>query len=263
MRLARLLALCAPCLSLGLAPAHAQVSLSVTLQVGPDPAPQGCPVYGSVTNDTALIMGIGGCPWRIVTEGGQVVFTADCLIQELLIGPLGTIDYAWDQRDAQGNPVPPGNYVFEVLTPVGLKAEPFQVGGIDANLHVQGTAALGSDQIGFGGREIALASPLDPGAPYLVLASATAGPGVPVCGTTVPLVQDTLFFDALAQGLIPGGFGFLDAAGCSLEPKLPIPDQPELVGVELQLAFVVLDFAAACPVVRSSPALVAPIVAGV
>lgn len=243
--------------------AQAQVPLSVTLQVGPDPAPIGCPLYGSVTNDTSLIMGIGGCPWRIVDQNGTEVFDADCLIQELLIGPLGTIDYAWDQRDSQGNQVAPGQYTFEVLTPLGPMAESFQVGGVDANLHVQGTAALGTDQIGFGGREIALAAPLDPGAPYLVLASATAGPGFPICGTTVPLVQDTLFTDVLAQNLIPGGFGFLDAQGCSLEPKLPIPDQPELVGIELQLAFVVLDFAASCSVVRSSPSLSAPIVPGV
>lgn len=247
----------------GLAQAQAQGPISVTLQVGPDPAPLGCPVYASVTNDTDLIMGIGGCPWRIVTQNGQEVFDASCLIQELLIGPLGTIDYAWDQRDQFGNPVPPGPYFFEVVTPLGLMVEPFQVGGVDANLHVQGTAALGTDEIGFGGREIALAAPLDPGAPYLVLASATAGPGFSICGNSVPLVQDTLFFDVLGQDLIPGGFGFLDAKGCSLEPKLPIPDQPELVGVELQLAFVVLDFTSTCPVVRSSPALSAPIVPGV
>lgn len=243
--------------------AHAQGPISVTLQVGPDPSPLGCPVYASVTNDTALIMGIGGCPWRIVAQNGQEVFDADCLIQELLIGPLGTIDYAWDQRDQIGNLVPPGMYFFEVVTPLGLMIEPFQVGGVNANLHVQGTAALGTDQVGFGGREIALAAPLDPGAPYLVLASATPGAGFPICGATVPLVQDTLFADVLAQGLIPGGFGFLDAQGCSLEPKLPIPDQPELVGIELQLAFVVLDFAATCPVVRSSPPLSASIVPGI
>lgn len=243
--------------------AQAQAPLSVTLQVGPDPAPLGCPVYASVTNDTELIMGIGGCPWRIVTENGQEVFDADCLIQELLIGPLGTIDYAWNQRDQFGNPVPPGTYFFEVITPLGLMVEPFQVGGVEANLHLQGTAALGTDQIGFGGREIALASPLDPGAPYLVLASATAGSGFDLCGVQVPLVQDALFQNVLTQNLIPGGFGVLDANGCSLEPKLPIPNQAELVGIELQLAFVVLDLADACPVLRASPALSATIVPGV
>jgi hypothetical protein len=216
-----------------------------------------------VTNDTALIMGIGSCPWRIVTQNGQEVFDADCLIQELLIGPLGTIDYAWDQRDQFGNLVPPGSYLFEVATPLGLMVEPFQVGGVDANLHVQGTAALGTDEIGFGGREIALAAPSDPGAPYLVLASATAGNGFTLCGVEVPLVQDALFQDVLAQGLIPGGFGVLDSDGCSLDPKLPIPNQAELVVIELHLAFVVLDLAGACPILRASPALSETIVPGV
>ena len=237
-------------------------SSQITVDVGPDPAPEGCTVFASVTNDTNLIAGMGGCPWRITDGLGQVVFDAECLIQELLVGPLGTVDYAWDQRDELGQLVPPGDYVFEVLTPIGPAAVPFQVGGIDANLFVQGTAALGTDQIGFGGREIALCSPLDPGALYQVLISATPGPGFQLCGLPVPLVPDGLFAAALSGAVIPNAFGALDENGASLAPLLPIPDVPSLVGLDLFLSFVVLDPLAPCPVVRSSPVFATEVAPG-
>ena len=237
-------------------------SAQVTVDVGPDPSPVGCTVYASVTNDTELIMGIGGCPWRILDGDGLVVFDADCLIQELLIGPIGTIDYGWDQRDEAGNQVPAGDYLFEVATPIGLVSTPFTVGGIDANLFVQGTAALGTDVIGFGGREIALCSPLDPGGLYQVLLSGSLGAGIDVCGQSIALTPDALFSATLAGATIPSAFGVLDATGQSLAPKLPIPDVPGLVGLDLYLAFVVLDPSAPCPVVRSSPTFQTTVVPG-
>ncbi|QDU66122.1 hypothetical protein [Engelhardtia mirabilis] len=234
----------------------------VTVDVGPDPAPTGATVYASVTNDTELIMSIGGCPWRIVDGDGLVVFDADCLITEFLIGPIGTIDYGWDQRNQAGVQVPAGSYHFQVMTAVGIIDTPFTVGGVDANLFVQGTAALGTDMIGFGGREIALASPADPGAFYQVLLAGSLGGGVDLCGLTMPLAIDGLFTATLGGATIPGAFGQLDGTGQSLEPKLPIPDAPGLVGIDLYLSMLVLDPLASCPVVRSSPAFKTTIVPG-
>lgn len=243
-------------LTAGLAPAQ------VTVDVGPDPAPLGGTVYGSVTNDTELIMGIGGCPWRILDNDGLVVFTASCLIQELLIGPIGTIDYGWDQRDQLGQPVPAGDYVFEIQTAIGTVQVPFNVGGVEANLFVQGTAALGTDQIGFGGREIALSSPQDPGGLYQVLLSGGTGSGLAVCGQTIDLVPDALFNATLGGAVIPSAFGILDGDGESLAPKLPVPNDPQLIGIDLHLAFAVLDPAGSCPVKRTSPVFSTTIVQG-
>lgn len=234
----------------------------VTLQVGPDPAPLGGPVIASVTNDTTLIMSIGGCPWRVLDDQGQEVFAAECLIQELLVGTLGTVNYVWDQTDQLGVPVPAGTYSMEVLTAIGKMTTPIQVGGVDANLHLKGTPAIGTDWIGFGGRQVALVSPQDPGGLYVLLASAPTGVGTPTCGGVVPLVQDALFNLSAAGAVFANSVGLLDASGYSDAPLLPIPDDPALVGFDLQAAFVVVDTGSACPIQRVSEALVLEITSG-
>jgi hypothetical protein len=81
------------------------VAAQVTVQVGPNPAPLGAPVFASVTNNMDLIMGIGGCPWSIVDQGGALVFQPTCIVQELLVGPIGTVNYRWDQVDSSATPV--------------------------------------------------------------------------------------------------------------------------------------------------------------
>jgi len=230
----------------------------VTVQVGPDPAPLGGPVFASVTNDTDLIMAIGGCPWRILDASGGVVFTPTCIIQEFLVGSLGTINYRWDQVDQGGVQVAPGDYRFEVLTPGGAFDVPFAVaptGGVTANLHLKGTPAIGTDQIGFGGRPIALSAPQSPQAVYWMAAAFGPGPGIATCGGVLPLANDALLATTLAGGVFTNGIGVLDADGYSEQPLLPIPEQASLVGANLALAFGVLDLSQPCPVRDVSPAL--------
>ena len=241
------------------APLGAQV---VTVQVGPDPAPLGAPVYASVTNNTDLIMAIGGCPWRIFDASGALVFDADCLIGEVLVSSLGAMNYRWDQTDQLGNPVPAGNYTFEVITPGGLFVEPFTVGGVDANLHLKGTPAIGTDGFGFGGRQIVLASPQDPGGVAMALASFSTAPGIPTCGGTVPLAADGLLASTVAGGVLTHHITTLDSGGVSEEPLLPLPDQASLVGVNVALGFVVFDLSQPCFVTRVSEALPITIVGG-
>ena len=237
------------------------VAAQVSVSVGPDPAPLGSPVFASVTNDTGLIMGIGGCPWRVFDEGGGLVFDATCLVQEFLIGPLGTINYRWNQVDQEGNPVPPGLYTMEVLTPGGRFLVPFQVGGTDANLHLKGTPAIGTNVIGFGGRQVAVTSPLDPGRPYRVAASFASAPGIPTCGGIVPLADDALFRASLRGSVVANASGTLNGNGYSESALLPVPNEPALVGIDFVLAFVVLDPGAPCIVRRISeplPLTIAP-----
>ena len=241
------------------APLGAQL---VTVQVGPNPSPLGTPVYASVTNNTDLVMGIGICPWRILDASGTEVFDATCLLGEALVSSLGTINYRWEQTDQLGNPVPAGNYFFEVLTPGGAFVEPFTVGGVEANLHLKGTPAIGTAGFGFGGRQIMLASPSDPGASAMALASFSTTPGIPTCGGLVPLAPDSLMAATISGNVLTNHITTLDAQGVSEEPLLPLPDQASLVGVNFALGFVVFDLAQPCFVTRVSQPLPLQVLGG-
>ncbi len=234
----------------------------ITVQVGPDPAPLGCPVYFSVTNNTDLIGGFAGCPWKVFDDSGGLVFDADCLIQEVLVGPLGTLNYKWDQVDQSGAQVPPGDYVVEIGTLGGLFQIPFQVGGTEANLHLKGTPAIGTDVIGFGGRNFSLCAPGDPGGLYWLLAAYAQTTGIPTCAGTVPLDFDALLQIHLASPIFTNTVGSLDAAGLSEDPLFPIPDNSALIGLSLVTSFVVFDPSAPCPVTRISDSLPLTIVQG-
>ena len=105
------------------------------------------------------------------------------------------------------------------------------------------------------GRHFYLASPSDPGLPYLLLASTTTSVGTPTCGGTLPLDATPLLTLSLTPGLIfQNSFGVLDSFGASLAPRFDLPSLPSLVGIGLEAAFVVLDPAAPCLVRRISNA---------
>ena len=233
-------------------PAAAQV---VTTQVGPDPAPLGGPVFASVTNNTDLIMGIGGCPWRILDASGALVYEPSCIVLELLVGSLGTINYRWDQTDGSGLQVPAGTYRFVVATPGGTFDTPFVVGGVDASLHLKGTPAIGTDVIGFGGRQVALSAPLAPGAMYWLGAAFASTPGIATCAGIMPLANDPLLAISLGGGVVTSSIGTLDSSGYTETPTLPLPDDLALVGLDFALAFVTFDGALPCPVTHISNAL--------
>ena len=123
---------------------------SVSADAGPNPAPIGSTVFMSVTNNFSnQLMGIGSCPWRIRDASGADVFTPSCPPGSFLLSPLGTIDFAWDQIDQNGQQVPPGDYIFDVSTAGGNFSVDFEVGGVESNLFLQGTAALGTAPFGF------------------------------------------------------------------------------------------------------------------
>ena len=231
---------------------------------GPNPAPVGATVFASVTNDSAtLLADMGECPWQIRNAAGAVVFTPSCSNFSLLVGPLGTVDYAWDQRDQSGQQVPPGTYRFDVATIVGNFSLEFRIGGVESNLFLQGTAAIGTAPFGFnGGRDIAISSPSNPGAIYGVFLSGSPGPGLDVCGSSFPIQLDSLALFSLNSGLINNAFGVLDGNGETVQAALPIPDDPSLVGLDLHLAAAIFDTSLACPVIDITPAISATVVAG-
>ena len=188
---------------------------TVSVGVGPSPAPIGGTVFASATNNFAnQLMGIGACPWRIVDSNGIEVFDPNCSPGSFLLSPLGTIDFSWDQRDQNGLQVPPGDYVFEVATAGGFFAVDFEVGGLESNIFLQGTAAIGTAPFGFnGGRDIAISSPSNPGAIYGVFVSGSLGGGPTFCGMELPIALDSIALSALESQLINNAVGILDANG--------------------------------------------------
>lgn len=236
----------------------------VSVGVGPNPAPVGSTVFASVTNNLGgSIVSFGQCSWRVRDAAGAVVFEPLC-VGSLLVSPLGTIDYAWDQRDMSGQLVPPGDYTFDVATSFGSFSIDFVVGGIESNIFLQGTAAIGTAPFGFnGGRDIAVSSPSNPGAIYGVFLSGTLGTGIDLCGQTFPILLDSLALASLNNGIINNAFGVLDSDGETVQAALPIPDEPSLVGLDLHLAAAIFDTSLACPIIDITPAVSATVVAGI
>lgn len=238
-------------LALAASPSLAQL----TVTAGPDPAPQGCPVSVSITNDTELIAGIFNCPFQILDEDLDVVFIPECFPIELLVGPLGTLTWIWDQTNLDGDPVRPGTYFVEMETYAGPVLVPVTVAEVETGLHLEGTPAIGTAGVG-DGRHVVACSPEDPGGIHWVLASLSNDQGVATCGGVLPLDADPLFALSLVpDAILPGGLGFLDNAGYSDAVRLPIPDNESLIGLPLVLAFVVLDPASSCPIARVSDPL--------
>ncbi len=105
-------------------------------------------------------------------------------------------------------------------------------------VHAHGIPAVGSTYPVF------ISSPKDAGKAYILAASFSTRPGIPIGSRTVPLHLDDLF--AISQ-TIPGIFqnfrGFLNASGQAVA-LLKIPPSPALSGFGFYLAAVVVDSAA-------------------
>lgn len=245
-----------PLTSLALTLLAAPSAAQMTASAGPNPVPVGCPVSVSLTNDTELIAAIFNCQYVILDESLEVVFTPDCLQLELLVGPLGTVTWLWPQEDDLGQQVPPGNYFAQIGTITGPVLAPVTIGATETGIFLEGTPAIGTSEIGLGGRPLVVCSPQDPGETYAVLASFSSSQGIPTCGGTIPLDLDALFTTSLSSSaLIPNGVGLLDSRGYSDAPLVPIPDNANLIGLGFSLAFVVLDTGGGCPIARISDAL--------
>jgi len=90
----------------------------VTAWVEPACAPQGETVTLTVHNGTEEFLVLpSSCLWQAVFAdvcGGPFVIVPYCLHVLTLIPPGESLSSTWDQRDQDGNQVPPGTYVFSV-----------------------------------------------------------------------------------------------------------------------------------------------------
>jgi len=55
-------------------------------------------------------------PWLITDSGGRVVFSPAALQVITTVRPSEVREWTWDQRDNEGNPVPPGAYTAKLMT---------------------------------------------------------------------------------------------------------------------------------------------------
>jgi len=228
----------------------------VAVNVGPVVAPVGCDVVVSISNDTASTFLIGSIGPITVRDaaGAQVFFFQAFIFVAIPVAPGATaIYFRWDQRDAQGNQVPPGSYLMEVSLNGAMTLHPLVIGPGDAAI-----ASLGVHRPGTS-RNLYLCSPQDPGRIYALAASFTAGTGIPTCGGVFPLDNDPLLALSTAPGngvffntvgtLNPLGVAF---PGTTTDPLIALPNVPALSGHSFSLAFAVIDPLQSCAIVRIS-----------
>ena len=229
-----------------------------TVHVGPLVAPAGCDILASVANDsdqTVLLGSIG--PIRVRDASGSEVFFDWILFFQPEPLPPGDVReyFRWDQTDKNGLPVPAGIYTMEVTVNTRTTTWNLVLGGVDAAVASVGVHRPGTT------RSLYLCSPGDPGGLYVLAASFATGPGIPTCGGTVPLNPDLLFGFSVApgNGVFLNTIGSLDPPagphpGSTTRPAIAVPNLP-LQGFQFVVAFVVVDFSVACPVVRVSEPL--------
>ena len=248
--------LLAPVVALALAPlAHAQLNTTV----GPSVVPTGGELVVTFSNDTPGSFGVSMDWIRVTKVGGGVVHEDTVFELAALMGPWGYTGFTWNLEDDQGQPVPPGLYRVEVKQDFGLAStfHTIRVADDAAGLVFEGTPTIHPTfgTTGPSDRNFYLQSPSDPGAAYFLIASFSSAIGVPTCGGTFPLDFDTLLLQSLTPNTVfSKSLGTLDGQGRSKAPRFPLPLDPSLVGIDVEAAFVVLDFAAPCPIVRISNA---------
>ena len=88
----------------------------------------------------------------------------------------------------------------------------------------------------------------------MLVAAARATTGLPTCAGLLPLDPDALLTFSMnrANGVLVDSYGLLDSNGQTTDPELHLPVNPALVGLSVNLAFVVIDSAETCPVVAVS-----------
>lgn len=231
-------------------PASAQ---NVNATVGPDPAPVGCPISITVSNDAPFLGSTTSCPYRVLDGELNEVYVPSCSDNPILMGPYGWLTATWEQTNQEGQQVPAGFYWVEVHYDIGEPTlHPLQIGGTNAGLVFEGTATIGQNLSGQA-RNFSLCAPLDGGFPYLLVASVTATTGAPTCAGPFPLDPDLLLGLTLTPNtLFLNSLGFLGPNGVSKAPTFPLNDDPTLVGISIHAAYVVLDLEQPCIVRRIS-----------
>lgn len=242
-------------------PCAAPVAGQVDAVCGPTPAPLGCSICATISNDTASpVIAPSPCPFVIKDTSGQIIYTGAnfCGSQApFTISPGNSLTMVWPQLDENtGLSVPAGFYTFEVTMPSPLAPIPFQV---TISTAVQAAVGpLGVPRIG-NQRHIMFCAPNDPGKSFVMVASTPFSPGIQVCPFIfVPVTFD----DLLLLSLDPNNPYFLDFQGTLgpdgvnllPDPSLNIPNAPSLIGTTILVAGVVMEPSSLCPVGSISPA---------
>lgn len=239
--------LVAPVVALLLAAtAGAQIPANVTL--GPNPAPRGSAVSVTISNDGPFFFSVTGCPIEVFNAGMELIWTPSCNPSAIAVGPFGWITFYWPQVNMHGEAMPPGDYWMKVSYDFqGPTFHPFTIdASVGAGLVLEGTASIG-DTLTFEDRHFYLTAPQDGGYLYWLFGSFSANVGIPLCSGTLPLDNDLLFKkSAVAGKIFKSSIGTLSPQGTTVAPKFPIPNDPDLVGIPVVAAFVVLDLAAPC-----------------
>jgi hypothetical protein len=192
----------------------------------PNPAPPGVTVTFTGTDATGLGLNLPSpCTWYRIHQGSQTgpivqlgVFCPSVIVP---IPPNGTFQFSWDQRDASGQLVPPGNYWLEtrVWDPAfsALQIDWFcisiQPAGVPA-LTAAGPARLGLSTA------LQLSAPAEPNALYVVAASLTSNAPFSFAGLDTCLTPPI----HLEPFTVP--IGLLDASGNSSGLALLVPGSP-------------------------------------
>ena len=230
-------------------PARAQLATTV----GPDVVPQGAQLSVTLSNDLPNLNGCSISWLRVQNAAGQFVYNDTTFEISATFGPHGWISFYWNLTDDQGQPLPPGNYRAHVKSDFGsaTTVHRFEIVASGAGLVFEGTPTIHPPFGGGGARNFLLQSPADGGLFYFLLAAQSSLVGVPTCNGTFPLDPDPLLLFTLTPNtVIASSFGQLDANGASSEPRFNLPEDPSLVGLQLETAFIVLDPADPVCIVR-------------
>jgi hypothetical protein len=234
------------------APAAQQASCipGVTASVDPPCAPLGSTVTLSVHNGTSQPLLLpSSCLWQAIfsgTCGGPIIHVPYCLDILVFIFPGETRTALWDQRDQDGNQVPPGTYVFSVPD---LCCVPFTVcGGCTQPPFKYGEVSYGT--FGYWPRLDTAGGMPSPGnadfrvtldfaiggAPALLLAGAAPAAQAFGWGTLYVAARAPFF----SVPLVLGGTAGVPGAG-ALSLPAPIPDDALLLGLQLYVQALVAD----------------------
>jgi hypothetical protein len=187
------------------------------------------------------------CTWFQIHQGtptGPIVpLGIGCPTVIVPVLPNGSFSFTWDQKDASGAFVPPGDYWFRTSAWDGG----FTTLYVDwhcISIQPAGAPALSSSTPAKVGAslDLALSSPAHPGALYVAAASVTSNLPIPLPGKLTCLSPDGLF----ALSLVPTSTvflnfqGALDGAGQATGLAVAVPAMPSLAYQSLKVQAVLV-----------------------
>jgi hypothetical protein len=231
-------------LTLLLALGPVALAQGVTGTVTPHPAYLGSIVTDRFCNNSGGPISLpSSAPWTIRDLAMNLVYAPIGLpvIQTLQNGVCRS--YAWNQRDQNGQQVPPSTYLFEVRWFDALmQPQTTQTCFVVTDTQIA-LCAANPFPVGCPIR-MRLSSPPAPTLQYFAGCSLASAPGIPVgfC-QEIPLVIDPLFLLSLCgpPPVFNGFCGILDGSGLASAYLLP-PATPALVGFSFWTAFATITW---------------------